>query len=96
MLENLRQIKYALLYENNKLSKGCLMLLIVFILMIVIWTIGFFKPTVVVPDSMLDAFYGLLGFNGGTKIVGVARTVVEKAKTAQQSQKTASVDSPDA
>jgi len=96
MFENLRQIKYALLYENNKLSKGCLMLLIVFVFMIAIWIIGFFKPTVIVPESMLDAFYGLLGFNGGTKIVGVARTVVEKAKTVQQSQKTANVDSPDA
>ena len=96
MIENLRQIKYALLYENNKLSLGRIMVISVFLLMVAIWIAGFISTRFTVPETMLDAFYGLLGYAGGTKIVGVARKAVEKAKTVQQVQKTSEVDSPDA
>lgn len=92
-------VKLALLYENDKLSSGRLMVHFVFLMLNVFW-ISTFWISVEVPSSMENVFYALLAYVFGTKGVNIAKTSVA-SKTAQTKpvtqpeQKTANVDSPD-
>lgn len=91
-------IKLALLYENNKLSSGRVMVHFMFLMLNVFW-ISAFWINVEVPSSMENIFYALLAYVFGTKGVTIARTTVatKAVQVAQPKpeQKTANVDSPD-
>lgn len=81
----MKRIYEGLFFQNGKFSRGAAMLVVCFTAMLILWGLEAFvdENKYSVPDTMLNAFYGLLSYVGGTKIVGVARTAVGIKKVSE-------------
>lgn len=74
--ERLKEVRWgSVIFENGELSKGRLMGWIVFGMLVFLWLKG-----QEVPPTLMDAFWGLLVYNGGKKLTGPIKDFFESKK----------------